>query len=375
MVIVVQTFTSGQECQPLQVAGTVRIGATAEVMSHTVHRGRGGEIQTGVNHRRCQASPGSDRRDQQGDADGQTHEGSIEEPTVPAIGREIPRVLRDETRFTSGSSVQRDVGPLDPPPSEQDGGVRITVDIGVSVMLPVHGDPLPRTNSRRDPHQRTAHATNGTRENERAVRETPVQVHGRDQIRQHRGRETGDDCSDDRHHDRKLARWSESPNVREYAMDPTQETDRSRLFAPVDATTRERWMKFGKWDRVYFPQLVGIVVDEVRQDYCRMSMPFRPELEQPMGIVHGGAIATLLDVVLVPAIGTGLEPEAGYSTVDMHVRYLSALVGETAIAEGWVVKRGRSLVFCEAEIVGASTGKTIASASLTYFLVRSRSGS
>ncbi|MEY2996050.1 MAG: hypothetical protein RLZ86_1608 [Actinomycetota bacterium] len=155
-------------------------------------------------------------------------------------------------------------------------------------------------------------------------------------------------------------------------MDSSADTPRSRLFAPVDEATRARWEKFGRWERVYFPQLLGIVVDDVRQDYCRMSMPFRPELEQPMGIVHGGAIATLLDVVVVPAIGTGLEADVGYSTVDMHVQYLNALVGETAVAEGWVVKRGRSLVFCDAEIVGADSGKTIARASLTYFLVPSR---
>lgn len=155
-------------------------------------------------------------------------------------------------------------------------------------------------------------------------------------------------------------------------MASTPDTDRALTHTPLPDEARRRWSKFGKWDRVYFPQLVGIEVDDVRVDYCRMSMPFRPELEQPMGIVHGGAIATLLDVVVVPAIGSTLEPDVGYSTVDMHVQYLTSLVGETAIAEGWVVKRGRSLIFCEAEITGATSGKTIARASLTYFLVPSK---
>lgn len=155
-------------------------------------------------------------------------------------------------------------------------------------------------------------------------------------------------------------------------MASTPDTDRALTHAPLPDEARRRWSKFGTWDRVYFPQLVGIEVDDVRVDYCRMSMPFRPELEQPMGIVHGGAIATLLDVVVVPAIGSILEPDVGYSTVDMHVQYLTSLVGETAIAEGWVVKRGRSLIFCEAEIIGATSGKTIARASLTYFLVPSK---
>jgi uncharacterized protein (TIGR00369 family) len=150
------------------------------------------------------------------------------------------------------------------------------------------------------------------------------------------------------------------------------DTERARSFPPLSDEARERWQKFGKWDRVYFPQVVGIVVDDVRVDYCRMSMPFRPELEQPMGIVHGGAIATLLDVVVVPAIGGTLDPAVGFSTVDMHVQYLTSLVGETAVGEGWVVKRGRSLIFCEAEITGGTSGKTIARASLTYFLVPSR---
>jgi uncharacterized protein (TIGR00369 family) len=146
------------------------------------------------------------------------------------------------------------------------------------------------------------------------------------------------------------------------------DTERARTFPPLPDEARARWSKFGKWDRVYFPQHVGIEVDDVRIDYCRMSMPFRPELEQPMGIVHGGAIATLLDVVVVPAIGSTLEPDVGFSTVDMHVQYLNALVGETAVAEGWVTKRGRSLVFCEAEITAATSGRLVARASLTYFL-------
>jgi len=97
-----------------------------------------------------------------------------------------------------------------------------------------------------------------------------------------------------------------------------------------------------------------------------MVLPFKPELEQPMGIVHGGAIATLIDAVVVPAIGSAYGPEVGYSTIDMHVQYLSALVKEDAVAEGVVVKRGRSIVFCEANVHGRTSGKHLARGSLTY---------
>lgn len=135
---------------------------------------------------------------------------------------------------------------------------------------------------------------------------------------------------------------------------------------PLPADVAERWARFGHWDRVYFPRLVGLEVESIRFGYCRMRLPFRPDLEQPMGVVHGGAIATLIDAVVVPAIGVAYGPEVGYSTLDMHIQYLSALVGEDAIAEGVVTRRGRSVVFCEVTVVGATSGKVIARGALTY---------
>lgn len=126
------------------------------------------------------------------------------------------------------------------------------------------------------------------------------------------------------------------------------------------------WSRYGQWDRTYFPSLVGLTIEEIRRDYCRMRLPFRPEIEQPNGIVHGGAIATILDSVVVPAVGSAYDREMRFSTVDMHVQYLSALSGEDGVAEGWIVRRGRTTVFCEAELLGATTGRLVARALLTY---------
>jgi uncharacterized protein (TIGR00369 family) len=128
----------------------------------------------------------------------------------------------------------------------------------------------------------------------------------------------------------------------------------------------ERWAQFGKWEREYFPTLVGLEIEELRTDYCRMRMPFKPGLEQAAGVVHGGALATLLDTVVVPAVGSAYDREARFSTVDMHVQFLAALIGEDAVGEGWVVKRGRSVVFCESEIRTAASEKLIARSVLTY---------
>ncbi len=146
---------------------------------------------------------------------------------------------------------------------------------------------------------------------------------------------------------------------------PYRDSVRADQFPPLDAELAERWKTFGAWERPYFPQLVGLQVEEIRTDYCRMRLPYRPELEQPAGVVHGGAIATLIDTVVVPAIGQAYPLDTLYLTVGMNIQYLGAVREEDAVAEGWIEQRGRSMVFCAAEVLTAS-GRRAATGTLTY---------
>ena len=117
---------------------------------------------------------------------------------------------------------------------------------------------------------------------------------------------------------------------------------------------------------MFFPTFLGAVLEEVRTDYARMRLPYRPELNQPAGVVHGGAIATLIDTVVVPAVGSAYDARPQMLTVTMNVQYLGALREEDGVAEGWVEQRGRSMVFCRAEVTGATSGKLCANATLVY---------
>jgi acyl-CoA thioesterase len=141
---------------------------------------------------------------------------------------------------------------------------------------------------------------------------------------------------------------------------------RAEQFPEVDPALAARWHKFGANGQPRFPQLLGLTVEDVRDGYCRMRLPFRAELLHAGGIVHGGALATLLDSVLVPAIGVALPPGTAYSTVDLHVQFVDSLVDEDAVAEGWVVRRGRRTVFGESEARAANTGRMIAKAISTF---------
>ncbi len=125
----------------------------------------------------------------------------------------------------------------------------------------------------------------------------------------------------------------------------------------------EAWRGFP--DVSFFPGFVGLVLEEVRQDYARMRLPYRDHLKQPAGVVHGGAIATLIDTAVVPAIASAYPERRRLFTINMLVQYLDPIANEDAIAEAWVEKRGRSTVFCRVEVRTAS-GVLAATGSVVY---------
>jgi uncharacterized protein (TIGR00369 family) len=142
-------------------------------------------------------------------------------------------------------------------------------------------------------------------------------------------------------------------------------------FPPLPPERLARWERFLKWDTTLFPMFVGLTVEEMRTDYARLRLPYRAELDQPAGVIHGGALATLIDTVVVPAIGTAYEERWVMLTLSMTIDYIGSIAKQDAIAEGWVTRRGSSIVFCGAEVRGQD-GALAAAASLVYKVSSSR---
>ena len=142
---------------------------------------------------------------------------------------------------------------------------------------------------------------------------------------------------------------------------------RAAEHPPHTADVLDVWRNFCAWpDRVYLPKFLGLQVEEIREDYCRLRLPYRAELEQPAGPVHGGAIATLIDTVVVPAVGWVYPVVPQMLTLTMNVEYRSALVRADAVAEGWITQRGNSIVFCEAEVRAADDARVVANGRMVY---------
>ncbi|UQX89609.1 PaaI family thioesterase [Jatrophihabitans telluris] len=84
----------------------------------------------------------------------------------------------------------------------------------------------------------------------------------------------------------------------------------------------------------------------------------------PIGMVHGGLVCTLLDTVIGCAVHTTLPPRVGYTSIELKVNYLRPVHsdGGALTARGWVVKPGRRVAFAEGSVIDGD-GKLVATAS------------
>lgn len=91
----------------------------------------------------------------------------------------------------------------------------------------------------------------------------------------------------------------------------------------------------------------------------------------PMGGVHGGFAATVLDSVTGCAVHSALESGASYGTIDLQVKMLRPVPrDQDLMAEGKTVHVSRNLATAEGTLKSAD-GKLLATATATCFLKRS----
>jgi uncharacterized protein (TIGR00369 family) len=87
----------------------------------------------------------------------------------------------------------------------------------------------------------------------------------------------------------------------------------------------------------------------------------------PLGAVHGGYIATMLDAAMGLAVQTQVDIGGRYATTNLNIAYLRAVAADVPVlrSEARVVHGGRSLVFAEARVVDMA-GRVYAHGSATF---------
>lgn len=101
------------------------------------------------------------------------------------------------------------------------------------------------------------------------------------------------------------------------------------------------------------------------------SMEIKEIHKQQAGLVHGGVIATVADIVAGFAAYSLVGVEEKVVTGELKISYLRPAMGEQLLAKGWVLKQGRKINFCEAEVYTLKDGKEtlIAKASTSMIII------
>ena len=113
--------------------------------------------------------------------------------------------------------------------------------------------------------------------------------------------------------------------------------------------------------------LLGIELYSLGDDQAELRLPFDPDNATMGDVVHGGAIATLIDTAgMAASWADEVVPAAlGGATVTLNVDYLAAAVGTDLTAVATVSRRGRRLCFVSVE-VRADDDRLIATGSMVH---------
>ena len=109
---------------------------------------------------------------------------------------------------------------------------------------------------------------------------------------------------------------------------------------------------------------IGMELAEVEEGTVTFNCHPDESHYNPIGMVHGGLVCTLLDSALGCAVHTTLPQGTGYTSIEIKVNYLRPVTADSGplVCTGRVTKGGRRVAFAEGEVLD-NKGKTVATAS------------
>jgi uncharacterized protein (TIGR00369 family) len=102
--------------------------------------------------------------------------------------------------------------------------------------------------------------------------------------------------------------------------------------------------------------LIGAELLVVEPGYCAIALVPRAEISQQHGYVHAGIVGTIVDTAGGYAGYTLFPEDSSVLTVEFKLNLLAPAGGERLVAEGRVIKPGRSLAITQGEVYAERGG-------------------
>jgi acyl-CoA thioesterase len=103
-------------------------------------------------------------------------------------------------------------------------------------------------------------------------------------------------------------------------------------------------------ESVPYAKLLGLELEEIGMGTATLVLPVNKKLTQNHGVVHGGAVASLIDTAMAFAIIPLLAPQERVTTVDLTISYLRPVTKGRMRAFAKVIRAGRRLTVVSAEV-------------------------
>jgi uncharacterized protein (TIGR00369 family) len=118
-------------------------------------------------------------------------------------------------------------------------------------------------------------------------------------------------------------------------------------------------------------ELLGMEITVAERGHVIFALEPAEWMYNPIGSVHGGIAATLLDSSLGCAVHTTLDAGIAYTTSDLQVRYVRPIGAATGriLAESHVVHSGRRLATAEGRLYIEADGRLLAHASTSCLIL------
>ena len=111
-----------------------------------------------------------------------------------------------------------------------------------------------------------------------------------------------------------------------------------------------------RFECMAFAQFLQVRVGQVHHEQAVLRLPFQEDHANQGGVLHGGAIGSLMHMAGALAAWTGIDLQADpvVHTVNLSIQYLAAALREEVTAEALVLRRGRDIFFLEVTVRGAA---------------------
>lgn len=121
-------------------------------------------------------------------------------------------------------------------------------------------------------------------------------------------------------------------------------------------------------------QTIGAQMEDVAAGRVSIRLPFRDDLTQQHGFLHAGTIAAVADSACGYAALSLMPPDAAVLSIEFKVNMLAPAKGESIIARAEVIRSGRNIMVCRADVHARHGGseKLVAAMQGTMMVVRGR---